>query len=109
MRSIQAGDVNGDGKMDLVAGALASGALALRAGRERGARGSGRSSTPSRRASSTVSTSPTSTATAARDLRRFRGSARARQYRWENGTFAKTVLAPLAAGDITWNVTDAKL
>lgn len=32
-----------------------------------------------------------------------------RRYRFENGTFVKTVIAPLTKGDISWNVNDAKL
>ena len=32
-----------------------------------------------------------------------------RQYRWQTGAFVKSVLTPLVAGDITWNVTHGQL
>jgi hypothetical protein len=32
-----------------------------------------------------------------------------RRYRFENGAFQKTVIAPLTKGDISWNINDARL
>ena len=32
-----------------------------------------------------------------------------RQYRWRNGAWEKSVLMPLPKGDITWNLTEARL
>ena len=32
-----------------------------------------------------------------------------RQYRWRDGRWEKTVVMPLAKGDITWNLSDARL
>jgi hypothetical protein len=107
MRAIQAGDVNGDGKMDLVAGALASGLWLF----EQGAGGWTRTLID---AKSSGFEQPVDLADLDGDgtLEIYVASEdqhELRQYRWQNGAFVKTVLAPLAAGDITWNVTHGKL
>jgi len=108
MRAIQAGDVNGDGKMDLVAGALASGLWLF----EQGPNGSW---------TRTLIDAKSSGFEHPVDLADLDGDGtpeiyvasedqhELRQYRWQNGGFVKTVLAPLAPGDIIWNVTHGTL
>lgn len=109
MRAIQAGDVNGDGRMDLVAGALGSGLWLFEQG------------VGSETWVRTLIDGKSSGFEQPVDLADLDGDGiveiyvasedqhELRQYRWQNGTFVKSVLAPLAAGDITWNVTHGKL
>jgi hypothetical protein len=108
MRSLDTGDVNGDGKIDLVAGALASGLWLF----EQQDGGSWKKTLID--PASSGFEHPVHVAdldgdgtpeiyVAAED------QAELRQYRWHGGEFQKTVVAPLRKGDITWNITDARL
>lgn len=103
MRAIAAGDVNGDGKVDLVAGALSSGLWLFEQD------GAGWKKTLID-ADSSGFEHPVCLADLDGDgaLEIYVGAEDQhglRQYRWQNGAFQKTVVAPLGADDITWNIT----
>jgi hypothetical protein len=107
MRALAAGDVNQDGKIDLVAGGLASGLWLLEQD------GAAWKQTQIAKDSSGFE-QPVLLADLDGDgaLEIYVASedqGELRRYRWKNGAFEKTVVAPLNKGDITWNVTDAKL
>jgi hypothetical protein len=106
-RALQAGDVNGDGKIDLVAGALSSGLWIV----EQGA--SGWTAKPIDTQSSGFE-QPVDLADLDGDgmLEIYVASEdqnELRQYKWTGSQFAKTVVAPLTKGDITWNITHGRL
>ena len=106
MRAITAGDVNGDGKIDLVAGGLASGLWLF----EQSADGWKKTQID---ASSSGFEHPVLLADLDGDgaLEMYVASedqGELRRYRWRNGAFEKTVVAPLQKGDITWNLSAAR-
>lgn len=107
MRAMAAGDLNGDGRTDLVAGALSSGLWLF----EQSPDGWKKTQID---ASSSGFEHPVLLADLDGDgaLELYVASEdqqELRQYRWKNGTFEKSVVMPLRKGDITWNLMDARL
>jgi hypothetical protein len=107
MRAMAAGDVNGDGRIDLVAGAMSSGLWLFEQ------TGDGWKKTQIDAASSGFE-HPVLLADLDGDgaLELYVASEdqqELRQYRWANGTFEKSVVVPLHKGDITWNLSEARL
>jgi hypothetical protein len=106
-RSLAAGDVNGDGKVDLVAGALSSGLWLIEQD------GSNWKKTLID-ADSSGFEHPVALADLDGDgvLEIYVASEdqqQLREYRWKDGRFAKQVIAPLRKGDLSWNITAGKL
>lgn len=107
MRAIAAGDVNADGKTDMVAGGLGSGLWLFEQGDE------GWTKTLIDGDSSGFE-QPVLVADLDGDgnLEIYVGSedqGELRRYKWDGTKFEKTAVAELGSGDITWNVQDGNL
>lgn len=107
MRAMSAGDVNDDHQIDIVAGAMSSGLWLFEQTPD------GWKKTQIDAASSGFE-HPLVLADLDADgtLELYVASEdqqELRQYRWKNGTFEKTAVMPLHKGDITWNLSDARL
>jgi hypothetical protein len=107
MRALQAGDVTGDGRIDLVGGALGSGLWLLqqdKAGWSVGLIDKGSSGFEQPVALVDVDgDGKLEVVVASEDQQELRA------YRWNGSGFDKQVIAPLRKGDITWNITAARL
>jgi len=107
MRSIAAGDVNADGAIDMVAGGLGSGLWLF----ERGDDGWTKTLIDE---NSSGFEQPVLLADLDGDgtVEIYVGSedqGELRRYRWKDGEWEKTTIAPLGSSDITWNLQDGKL
>lgn len=107
-RALTAGDVNGDGRIDLIGGSLASGLWLI----EQDEQGGWKTSVIDKDSSGFEH--PVCLADLDGDGRLelyvvAEDQAQLRQYRWNGSTFDRQVIAPLRKGDITWNVVAARL
>src|SRR5262245_13292 len=108
MRALTAGDVKGEGHVDLVGGSLSSGLWLI----EQDGQGGWKTSLIDKDSSGFEH--PVCVADLDGDGKPelyvvAEDQAELRQYRWNGTTFDRQVIAPLRKGDITWNLTAAKL
>jgi hypothetical protein len=107
MRATGAADVNGDQRIDLVAGGLASGLWLIEHG------DAGWTKTQVDADSSgfehPILVTDIDGSGFAEIYVGSEDQGELRRYEWKNGKFEKTVIAKLEDGDITWNIADAKL
>jgi hypothetical protein len=106
MRAVAAGDVNGDGRIDLVAGGMSSGLWLFQPG---DAGWTASAIDPD----SAGYEHPVHLADLDGEpgLEIYVGAEdqhELRRYRWREGRFQKDVLAPLRESDITWNIADGR-
>ncbi len=109
MRALTSGDVNADGKIDLVGGAMASGLWLF----EQGASPTDEWKKTLIDAHSSGFEQPVHVADLDGDGKpeiyvASEDQHELRMYRWNGSTFVKEVLAPLEPGDITWNITSGR-
>jgi len=103
MRAIAAGDLTGDGKVDLAAGALSSGLWIIQQ-----EDGDWKTSLIDKDSSGYEHPVHMADLDGEPGLELYVASEdqnELRRYRWKDGKWEKTVVAPLRKGDITWNVT----
>ncbi len=110
LRALQAGDVDGDGKIDLVAGALSSG-LWLISQQPQGGWLAKPIDTQSSGFEHPVDVADLDGDGMPEIYVASEDQAELREYHWDKqaGRFAKTVIAPLHKGDLSWNVTHGRL
>jgi hypothetical protein len=106
MRAIAAGDVNGDGAIDLVAGALASGLWLFE--QKEGTWISSLIDAASAGFEHPVHLADLDGDGALEVYAAAENQGELRRYRWRDGAFQKDVLAPLRESEITWNIADGR-
>ena len=106
MRALAAGDVNGDGRIDLVAGAMRSGLWLFEQGEERVAEDADR--WPLVRVRASGARGGSRRGWPAGDLRGVGGPAGAAPVPLGTAATSRRSFASLVKGDITWNITSGE-